>query len=77
MDLRKRAIDSFQVGGSYTKYEIPILQKKRISLVGAELSRHTEGQGVGASVRRKEDRRYLNGEGEYVADIQVPGMAEV
>jgi carbon-monoxide dehydrogenase large subunit len=45
--------------------------------VGAELARHTEGQGVGASVRRKEDRRYLNGEGEYVADIQVPGMAEV
>src|SRR6202007_1251352 len=27
VDLRKRAIDSFQVGGSYTKYEITILQK--------------------------------------------------
>jgi carbon-monoxide dehydrogenase large subunit len=45
--------------------------------VGAELLRPTESQGVGASVRRKEDRRYLNGEGEYLADIQVPGMAEV
>jgi aerobic carbon-monoxide dehydrogenase large subunit len=33
-------------------------------------------QGIGASVRRNEDRRYLNGRGEYLADIQVPGMAE-
>ena len=34
-------------------------------------------QGVGASVRRKEDARYLEGKGEYLADLQVPGMAEV
>ena len=33
-------------------------------------------QGVGASVRRNEDRRYLSGNGEYLADLQVPGMAE-
>jgi carbon-monoxide dehydrogenase large subunit len=33
-------------------------------------------QGIGASVRRNEDRRYLNGQGEYLADIQVAGMAE-
>ena len=33
-------------------------------------------QGVGASVRRNEDRRYLCGKGEYLADLQVPGMAE-
>jgi aerobic carbon-monoxide dehydrogenase large subunit len=39
----------------------------------------TEGreQGVGASVRRKEDRRHLEGKGEYLADLQIPGMAEV
>ncbi|MGY4471773.1 CO/xanthine dehydrogenase Mo-binding subunit [Bradyrhizobium sp. LB9.1b] len=34
-------------------------------------------QGVGASVRRKEDARFLEGKGEYLADLQVPGMAEV
>jgi aerobic carbon-monoxide dehydrogenase large subunit len=28
-------------------------------------------------VRRKEDRRYLEGKGEYLADLQFPGMAEV
>jgi carbon-monoxide dehydrogenase large subunit len=28
-------------------------------------------------VRRSEDRRYLDGEGEYLADLHVPGMAEV
>lgn len=41
-----------------------------------ELARRRE-QGVGASVRRKEDRRYLEGKGEYLADLQLPGMAEV
>ena len=34
-------------------------------------------QGVEASVKRNEDRRYLDGQGEYLADLQVPGMAEV
>src|SRR5262245_33688147 len=28
----------------------------------------------GASVRRKEDPRYLRGEGRYVDDIKLPGM---
>ena len=34
-------------------------------------------QGVGASVKRNEDKRLLNGQGEYLGDLQVPGMAEV
>ncbi len=34
-------------------------------------------EGIGVSVRRNEDRRYLDGEGEYLADLQLPGMAEV
>jgi len=34
-------------------------------------------QGIGASVRRKEDRRYLEGRGEYLADLQIAGMSEV
>jgi len=35
------------------------------------------GKGVGASLRRKEDERYLRGRGRYVADIRLPGLLEV
>lgn len=35
------------------------------------------GQGVGAAVRRVEDRRYLDGKGEYLADLRVPGTLEL
>src|SRR5688500_17516296 len=35
------------------------------------------GKGVGASLRRKEDARYLNGRGQFVGDIRRPGMLEV
>jgi carbon-monoxide dehydrogenase large subunit len=34
-------------------------------------------KGVGASLPRKEDRRFLLGEGEYVANIRLPGMVDV
>lgn len=34
-------------------------------------------QGVGASLRRKEDARFLRGRGRYVGDITQPGMLEV
>ncbi len=33
--------------------------------------------GVGASLRRKEDARFLNGRGQYVGDMVRPGMLEV
>jgi carbon-monoxide dehydrogenase large subunit len=33
--------------------------------------------GVGASVLRKEDDRFLKGRGQYVADLQFPGAQEV
>jgi carbon-monoxide dehydrogenase large subunit len=33
-------------------------------------------QGIGAPLRRKEDRRYVRGQGEYVADIRLPHMQE-
>jgi carbon-monoxide dehydrogenase large subunit len=33
--------------------------------------------GIGASVLRKEDARFLRGEGEYVGDVRMPGMREV
>ena len=36
-----------------------------------------KGLGVGASLRRKEDARFLHGRGRYVGDISRPGMLEV
>ena len=33
--------------------------------------------GVGASVPRKEDDRYLRGQGEFVADLRLPGMRDL
>jgi carbon-monoxide dehydrogenase large subunit len=35
------------------------------------------GEGIGASVRRVEDRRLLEGGGEYLADLRVPGTVEL
>src|SRR3954447_17621498 len=35
------------------------------------------GPYFGASIRRKEDRRYLSGRGRYVADIALPHMLHV
>jgi carbon-monoxide dehydrogenase large subunit len=34
-------------------------------------------QGIGASVKRKEDERFLKGQGEYVANIRMPGMQDI
>jgi carbon-monoxide dehydrogenase large subunit len=35
------------------------------------------GQGIGASLLRKEDDRYLRGRGEFVADIRLVGLRDV
>jgi len=35
------------------------------------------GQGIGASVPRKEDDRYMRGRGQFVGDLRRPGMLEV
>jgi aerobic carbon-monoxide dehydrogenase large subunit len=35
------------------------------------------GYGIGASVPRKEDERFLRGQGQYVADIRLPGTREI
>src|SRR5262252_1845103 len=34
----------------------------------------TEIQGIGHSVRRREDERFLRGKGTYVDDVNLPGM---
>jgi carbon-monoxide dehydrogenase large subunit len=36
----------------------------------------TRAEGIGASVLRVEDWRFLNGGGEYLADMQLPSMLE-
>ncbi len=38
---------------------------------------HKTGKGVGAPLRRKEDRRHLHGQGQFVSDIRVPGILDV
>jgi len=35
------------------------------------------GMGIGASVGRKEDERFLRGRGQYVGDFRIPGAREV
>jgi CO/xanthine dehydrogenase Mo-binding subunit len=35
------------------------------------------GMGIGASVGRKEDERFLRGRGQYVGDFRIPGTREV
>jgi carbon-monoxide dehydrogenase large subunit len=37
----------------------------------------TGSQGIGASILRKEDARFLRGRGQYLADIALPGTQEV
>ena len=41
------------------------------------LDMNSSGKGVGASLRRKEDGRFLPGRGQFVGDIRRPGMLEV
>ena len=47
-----------------------------VETLGALAPHQQKGEGVGASVKRNEDRRFLDGKGEYLADLQVPGMFE-
>ncbi|MGA8192435.1 MAG: molybdopterin cofactor-binding domain-containing protein, partial [Acetobacteraceae bacterium] len=35
------------------------------------------GEGIGSSVPRLEDDRYLRGKGEFIADIRLPGMRDL
>jgi aerobic carbon-monoxide dehydrogenase large subunit len=39
--------------------------------------RRGAGYGIGACVPRKEDERFLRGQGQYVGDIRIPGTREV
>src|ERR1700760_4482816 len=37
----------------------------------------TRGEGIGQSVPRLEDDRYLRGRGEFIADIRLAGMRDL
>lgn len=39
--------------------------------------KHIARHGIGAPLRRKEDARFLAGRGQFIADLQLPGMLEV
>jgi hypothetical protein len=39
--------------------------------------RQTTGEGIGQSVPRLEDDRYLRGKGEFIADIRVAGIRDL
>src|ERR1041385_6554498 len=41
------------------------------------MAHETGGTGIGARLRRKEDARFLAGKGNYVSDIQMPGLMDV
>ena len=36
----------------------------------------SQGFGIGRSVPRREDDRYLRGRGEFIADIRLAGMLD-
>src|SRR5688500_16519963 len=38
-------------------------------------AQHSATHGIGASVKRKEDRRFLLGKGQYTDDVTLPGQA--
>jgi CO/xanthine dehydrogenase Mo-binding subunit len=40
-------------------------------------SQGQNAKGVGARLPRKEDARFLRGQGRYVADVQIPGTWEI
>src|SRR5579871_3112021 len=40
----------------------------------AHAGQPVSGGGIGASVKRKEDARFLRGKGNYIDDITLPGM---
>jgi carbon-monoxide dehydrogenase large subunit len=41
------------------------------------IQRHAGHKGIGASLERKEDDRFLRGRGEYVANLRMVGMLDV
>ena len=45
--------------------------------IGVKGKAKSTGEGVGASVLRLEDDRYLRGRGRFIADIRLPGMLDV
>src|SRR5437764_12510508 len=45
--------------------------------MGGGMEHSDSGAYIGQSVRRREDPRLLRGQGVYVADVRLPGMAHM
>ena len=45
-----------------------------MSTIEESLERQEKLQGVGCSRKRKEDPRFIQGKGQYVDDVKLPGM---
>jgi len=45
-----------------------------MSVMQESLERQEQLQGVGCSRKRKEDPRFIQGKGQYVDDVKMPGM---
>ena len=75
MKVSQAAEYSADVQGRSTR-----LQDRRISMEMADIknsgreNRNMGVEGIGASVVRKEDRRFITGKGRYVDDIKIQGM---
>src|SRR5260370_26622523 len=41
------------------------------------MNRSSANSGIGASLLRKEDARFLLGQGKYIADLRMPGVQDV
>jgi len=44
---------------------------------GMDREDESTGMGIGAPVRRVEDRRFLEGKGQYLADLDIPGTVDL
>ncbi len=56
-------------------HELDVMNESDVQHVAAEAAQRTHG--VGASLRRKEDARFLAGRGQFVGDIRLPDMLDV
>src|SRR2546430_6831787 len=62
-------------------FECCYLSKNSLTILPSRVSGEEQlsisKSGIGASVPRKEDDRFLRGRGQYVGDIRIPGAREV
>jgi carbon-monoxide dehydrogenase large subunit len=53
------------------------MNESDLAHIAPPLAPAAPAHGVGASLRRKEDARFMAGRGQYVADLRLPGLLDV